>query len=95
MMKNGRRIHSVLLMVSNMGKFTVSVSNTSNAKPTGLVISVSGTANGPIFATYAATVDDQMSITHTYFPHVTNESMAKEYFGKFKEVLTLLMEDAL
>lgn len=93
--KISRKANDVSLLVSTLGRFSISESNTIFAKPTGFPFSVITTRYGPVFTTYAATLDDQMSITHSYYPHVTSEYIAREYFSKFKAILELLTKDMM
>ena len=95
MKKISRKANDVPLLVSTLGSFSISESNTIFAKPTGFPFSVITTRFGPVFTTYAATLDDQMSITHSYYPHVTSKYIAREYFSKFKAILELLTKDMM
>ena len=93
--KIGRSTNNVSLLVSSLGRFSISESNTVFAKPTGFPFSIITTTYGPAFITYAATFDDQMSITHTYYPHVTSEYITNEYITQFKAILEHLTKDMM
>ena len=83
----GRKYTPILLVANSLGRFSFSESSRNLAKPTGFLFSLTSTVCGPIFSTYVATFDDQMSISHTYYPHVTCESLSMQYCSKFREIL--------
>ena len=83
----GRTAAPVLLVASSLGRFSFSESSKNLAKPSGFLFSLTAMAGGPIFATYVATLDDQLSISHSYYPHVTSESLSMQYCSKFREIL--------
>ena len=82
-----------LLFVSSLGRFSISESSTSLAKLNGFHLKFAGTKREELFTTFAATFDDQLSISHSYYPHLTNEYIKNEYFSKFDEIIQLLIED--
>ena len=85
--------HPSLLLVSSLGKFTVPESATAHAKPIGFLFSPTGTRCDLMFTTYAVTLNDQMSISHSYFPHTTSESMTKDYIRQFEDILEMLIKN--
>ena len=85
--KLGRLPTPLLLVVSSLGNFSFSKSDTDLAKASGFFFSLTGTRCCPIFATYVATIDGQLSVTHSYYPHVTSKSIATQYCSKFLEIV--------
>ena len=93
LMKLGRLSNPYLLFVSSLGRFNISESSTSLAKLNGFHLKFAGTKREELFTTFAATFDDQLSISHSYYPHLTNEYIKNEYFSTFDEIIQLLIED--
>ena len=85
--------HHSLLCVSSLGRFTVPDSATTHAKPVGFLFSPSASRCDLKFTAYAATINDQLSISHSYYPHTTSESMTKDYIREFEEVIEFLIKD--
>ena len=93
LMKVGRLCHPYLLFVSSLGRFNISESSTTLAKLNGFHLKFSGTKREEYFTTFAATFDGQLSISHSYYPHVTSEYIKNEYYRKFEEVIEILIKD--
>ena len=80
-----------ILLVNSLGKFPLP---DCNVKLTGFLFSTRGTDFGPIFTTYAATIDSILSITHSYHPHVTSEESSRQYICNFEKILkSIITED--
>ncbi len=68
------------IVASTIGKFTfMGYQDDMLIKPSGIMFSVAGHTSGPIFGTYAITIDGKMSISSTYYPHVTSDAKAREF----------------
>ena len=93
LMKVGRLCHPYLLFVSSLGRFNISESSITLAKLNGFHLKFSGTKREELFTTFAATFDGQLSISHSYYPHVTSEYIKNEYYRKFEEVIEILIKD--
>ena len=85
------RHHS--LLISSLGRFTVPDSATTHARPVGFLFSTSASRFDLMFTAYAVTINDQLSISHSYYPHTTSASMTKDYIYEFQEVMELLIKD--
>ena len=85
----------LLLLVSSLGRFTVSESDTTIAKPNGFHLKFAGTKREEFFTTYAVTLDGQLSIAHSYYPQVISECLKIEYLDKFEDIMKVMIGDGL
>ena len=79
-----------MLLVNSLGKFSLPHCN---VKLTGFLFGTCGTDFGPIFVTYAATIDNILSITHSYHPHVTSEESSRQYICNFESILKSIIKE--
>ena len=84
--------HVSSLVPSSLGRFAVPYSEPKKLESTGVAFVMVAEWCYPALATYASTIDEKLSVTHTSYPAAVSKETAEEFCEAFRKIMERFIE---